>query len=420
MPAPPPTPAIPQALVVGAGPAGLMAAERLLLGGVAVTAVERMATPGRRLLMAGVGGLNLTHDDPSEAFLARYGAAAPLVAPTLDGFGPRALREWCAALGQDTFVGSSRRVFPRAMKAAPLLRAWLTRLSAQGLRLLPRHRWLGWDAAGLPRVEPPPGVPWPSLAPAVTVLAAGGASWPRLGSDGSWAAALPAGTVSPLRPANCGFLVPWSDHLRDRFAGTPLKRIAVGFAGRRVPGEAVLTARGIEGGPFYALGAALRDAIEARGEAVVALDLRPDLSEAALAERLARPRGSLSLSGFLRRHVGLPPVAVALLREVGATPDAIKSLPLRLVGTDGLERAISTAGGLRLPLLRDWRLCHPGVPSGVFAAGEMLDWEAPTGGFLLQGAFSTGFAAGEAALAWLKAGRGGEPCPAGEEAADDS
>ncbi len=376
------------ATVIGAGPAGLMAAERLALGGVAVTVVDRMPTPGRKLLMAGVGGLNLTYDEPLERFLSRYGPAAADLAPALAAFPPAALRAWCAGLGQDTFVGSSHRVFPRAMKASPLLRAWLRRLSDQGVQLRTGHRWVG-DGFD-PALELPPGA---------TVLAMGGASWPRLGSDGAWEAAMPAGAVTPFRPANCGFVVGWSDHLRDGFAGTPLKRIAVSHAGRRVPGEAMLTATGIEGGPFYALGPALRAAIDTTGAALVELDLRPDLTLAEMQRRLAGPRGSQSLSTTLRKALGLPPVAVALLRECAGTPAdpaaALKALPLRLSGMASLDRAISTAGGLRYG--------HR-LPDGVFAAGEMLDWEAPTGGYLLQAAFSTGYLAGERALAWLRGG----------------
>ena len=371
-----------------------MAAERLARGRLAVTVFDRMASPARKLLMAGVGGLNITHDEPLDTFLDRYGPARAALAPAIAAFPPAALRDWCAALGQPTFSGSSGRVFPVAMKASPLLRAWLARLAAAGVQFRPRHRWLGWDAAGALAFDPPAA---PGQGP--VVLALGGASWPRLGSDGAWVRALPPGVVAPLRPANCGFTVAWSDHFRSRFEGTPLKRITLSFAGRTVPGEATLTAGGIEGGPFYALAAPLRDAIDAAGHATPRLDLRPDLSAAVLAERLARPRRGQSLSTFLRKAAGLSPVAISLLRECAGTPEdlaaAIKALPLRLTGTTGLARAISTAGGVRLDALEGWML-RP----GVFVAGEMLDWEAPTGGYLLQAAFSTGFAAGEAALAW--------------------
>ncbi len=381
--------------MIGAGPAGLMAAERLALGGAAVTVFDRMPSPARKLLMAGVGGLNLTHDEPLGAMLDRYGPAREALAPAIAAFPPAALRAWCEGLGQEVFTGSSNRVFPRAMKASPLLRAWLRRLDGLGVRFRMRHRWLGWDGGGL--VFDPAA----SAAPGPVVLALGGASWPRLGSDGAWTAAFPAAAVAPFRPANCGFTAGWSSHMA-RHAGAPLKRIAVTAAGRRVPGDATLTASGVEGGPFYALGAPLRDAIDREGSAVAVVDLRPDLTEAELRRRLSAPRRAQSLSTFLRKAAGLSPVAVALLRECAGTPDdlagPIKALPLRLTGTAGLDRAISTAGGLRLGALGGWA-----VRPGVFAAGEMLDWEAPTGGYLLQAAFSTGFAAGEAALACRQA-----------------
>ncbi len=383
------------ATVIGSGPAGLMAAERLALGGVAVTVFDRMPSPGRKLLMAGVGGLNLTHSEPLDVFLDRYGPARDALAPTLAAFPPDALRAWFEALGQETFVGSSGRVFPRAMKAPPVLRAWLRRLGELGVQWRLRHRWVGWESDGRPVFDPPAPVP-----PGPTILATGGASWPRLGSDGAWAALLDPAMLAPFRPANCGFIADWSEPMR-RHAGTPLKRIAVTVAGRRVPGDAVLTAGGVEGGPFYALSAVLRDAIGQDGAVVAMLDLRPDLSEAELRRRLAAPRRAQSLSTFLRKAAGLPPVSVALLRECAGVPtdlaSAIKALPLRLTSTTGLDRAISTAGGLRM---------DAALPDGVFAAGEMLDWEAPTGGYLLQAAFSTGFAAGEAALRWCHGQQG--------------
>jgi len=392
-----------RAHIVGAGPAGLMAAERLALAGVAVTVIDRMPSPGRKLLMAGRGGLNLTHDEPMPAFLDRYGPARDRLAPALAAFPPEALRAWCEALGQPVFVGTSPRVFPVALKASPLLRAWLGRLRAQGVTLAMGQRWIGWDGDGGPVFDPP-------LAAAnATVLAVGGASWPRLGSDGAWAAGMQRGgvAVAPLLPANCGFRVEWTDVFRERFEGAPLKRIAATFGGRRVRGEAIVTAGGIEGGSIYALSSALRDAIAARGHAVLRLDLRPDLSLDELARRLALPRRAQSLSTFLRKTAGLPPVAIALLRETDAPADPallaahVKSTPLRLTGVASLARAISTAGGVQLDAVDErWMLrARP----GVFVAGEMLDWEAPTGGYLLQAAFSTGYAAGEAAAAWLEA-----------------
>ncbi len=368
-----------------------MAAERLALGGATVDVFDRMPSPARKLLMAGVGGLNLTHEEPLEAFLDRYGPARDRLAPVITAFPPAALRAWCEDLGQPVFTGTSGRVFPVAMKASPLVRSWLTRLGGLGVRLHVRRRWLGFAADGAPVFDPPFSVPL-----GVTVLAMGGASWPRLGSDGAWATTFDPALLAPFRPANCGFTLSWSSHMA-RHAGTPLKRIAVTFGGRRVPGEATLTAAGVEGGPFYALSAALRDAIAADGAATAIVDLRPDIALPDLARRLSAPRRAQSLSTFLRKSAGLPPAAVTLLRECAAdAPDlatAIKSLPLRLTGTTGLPRAISTAGGLRL---------DAALPPGVFAAGEMLDWEAPTGGYLLQAAFSTGYAAGEAALDWLR------------------
>ena len=319
-------------------------------------------------------------------------SSLPLPSPR---FPPSALRDWCAALGQPTFVGSSGRVFPVAMKASPLLRAWLARLQRQGVTFQFRRRWLGWDSAGRLQFDPPA-----VMAPDATVLALGGASWPRLGSDGGWSAALQPGTVSPFKPANCGFIADWSAHFSTRFAGVPLKRVTMRHEGDCVWGDVTITANGIEGGPVYALSAALRDAIDTNGSVTAEIDLRPDLPSAVLAERLQTPRRGLSLSNFLRKSVGLSPVAIGLLRECAdAATDrswTIKHLPLRLSATTGLARAISSAGGLRCDALAGWAL-RP----GVFAAGEMLDWEAPTGGYLLQAAFSTGYAAGEAALAWL-------------------
>ncbi len=392
----------PSAHVVGAGPAGLMAAERLALAGVAVTVIDRMPSVGRKLLMAGRGGLNLTHDEPMPVFLDRYGPARDRLAPALAAFPPDALHAWCEALGQPVFVGTSSRVFPVALKASPLLRAWLARLQAQGVMFVLRHRWTGWDSDGASAFDP-------QLAGAAdaTVLAMGGASWPRLGSDGAWTAGLQRGGVgiAPLLPANCGFQVQWTDIFRQRFEGTPLKRIAATFGGRTVRGEATVTAGGIEGGLIYALSSALRNAVAAQGQALLRLDLRPDLSLDELTRRVALPRRAQSLSTFLRKTAGLSPVAIALLRETEAPSDPgplaahIKFLPLRLTGATGIARAISTAGGVRLDELDErWMLRNR---PGVFVAGEMLDWEAPTGGYLLQAAFSTGYVAGEAAAAWL-------------------
>jgi uncharacterized flavoprotein (TIGR03862 family) len=358
-----------------------------------------MPTFARRLLIAGRGGLNLTHSEAFDRFKARYGAGAGRLSPYLDAFPPEALVAWVEGLGQPTFVGSSGRVFPRALKASPLLRAWLARLAGQGVELHTRADWLGWDASGA--------LAFRDLAPVrpdATLLALGGASWPKLGSTGAWADLLGARGVEvmPFRPANSGFVVAWSALFRERFAGTPLKTLALSFGGQTVRGEAVIAGYGIEGGGIYALSAQLRDAIARDGRAVLELDLRPDLSEAQLAERLARPRGGQSASNFLRKAAGLTPVAANLIREAhgGGLPDdlarAIKRAPLVLTATRGLERAISSAGGIAWAEVGD-DLMLKRLP-GVFVAGEMLDWEAPTGGYLLQACFATGVAAAQGLL----------------------
>jgi uncharacterized flavoprotein (TIGR03862 family) len=391
------------ASVIGGGPAGLMAAEILASGGIAVTIHDQMPSVGRKLLMAGRGGLNLTHAEPLPVLLSRYGAARPWLDPIITGFPPEALVAWCTGLGQPTFTGSSARIFPTAMKASPLLRAWLRRLGEQGVALRTRNRWAGWAADGSLRFETPSGIE--HERPSVTILALGGASWPRLGSDAGWAAYLPD-LVAPFQPANCGFRVDWSPHFRTRFAGRPLKRLAISVGGYTVRGEAMVTETGLEGGAIYALSARLRDAIQADGAVTIALDLRPDLSQAALADRLGGPRRSQSLANTLRKQAGLPPEAIGLVQEAlhsGASaddlPGLIKALPVRLVAPASIARAISSAGGVRADALDASLMLreHP----GVFAAGEMLDWEAPTGGYLLQACFSTGVAAANGALAWL-------------------
>ncbi|MFO1076052.1 MAG: TIGR03862 family flavoprotein [Geminicoccaceae bacterium] len=398
--------------VVGGGPAGLMAAEQLSGAGCSVTIYERMPSLGRKLLMAGRGGLNLTHAEPLAAFLGRYGTAEPWLRPLIEAFPPEALRAWAEGLGQATFVGSSGRVFPRALKASPLLRAWLARLAAQGVQFALRHEWQGWDEAG--RLVLRHGEATSLLAPAACVLALGGASWPRLGSNGAWVAPLRAAgiAVAPLRAANCGLVLPWSAAFAERFAGTPLKRIVLSLAGRSVPGEAVVTRYGLEGGAVYALAAELRERLAGAGEGAqgvpLLLDLRPDLAEADLAARLARAPERQTLANRLRKAAGLPPVASNLLREaVGQalprTPEGlaglIKRLPLTVTGMAPLARAISTAGGVALDEL-DANLMLRRRP-GSFVAGEMLDWEAPTGGYLLQASLATGMAAAEGVLRWL-------------------
>jgi uncharacterized flavoprotein (TIGR03862 family) len=395
--------------VIGGGPGGLMAAEVLARGGAAVTVFERMRSPGRKLILAGRGGLNLTHSEPAEVFLDRYGPARPRIGPAVEAFTPDDLRAWSAGLGQDTFVGTSGRVFPQVLRATPLLRAWLRRLADLGVEIRTRTRWEGWDAQGRLRLTGPDGVAVPASARA-TLLAMGGASWPRVGSDGTWVEILRAAgiEVTPLRPANCGFTVPWSEPFATRFAGTPLKNIALSHNGTEVRGEALVTIAGLEGNAVYALSAALRDAIDAKGTATLTVDLRPDRTQAQLTARLDRRRPDDSATTALRRAWGLPPVMIGLLREATANqlpPDPAelaalaKHCPITLTAPQPLADAISTAGGIALPEVDQNFMLHK-LP-GVFAAGEMLDWEAPTGGYLLQATFSTAVAAAHGALAWL-------------------
>ncbi len=396
----------PTVAVVGAGPAGLMAADALSAAGVAVEVFDRMPSVGRKLLMAGRGGLNLTHAEPFEDFLSRYGPEVARLRPIIEAFPPAAVAAWAEALGQPTFVGSSGRVFPRAMKASPLLRAWLARLATQGVTVHPRHRWTGWTADGALTFDVPD-TRHVERRPDATVLALGGASWPRLGSDGGWADVLRARgvEVAPFRSANAGFDIAWSAPFRERFAGQPLKAAAFTFARRRLRGEAVITAYGLEGGALYAHGRALREAIDRDSAARLWLDLRPDLTEADLAARLARVAPGQSTSNRLRKAADLSPLAVNLLREAhgrglpgdpAALAAAVKGAPLTLTGLQGLDRAISTAGGIAWSALDDGLQLRD-LPD-VFAAGEMLDWEAPTGGHLLTACLATGFAAAKGVL----------------------
>jgi uncharacterized flavoprotein (TIGR03862 family) len=399
--------------VIGAGPAGLMAADVLAQGGAAVTVYDAMPSAGRKLLMAGRGGLNLTHSEPLPAFLARYREAASNLAAAIDAFPPQALCDWSEALGQPTFVGSSGRVFPQAFKASPLLRAWLRRLDSIGVQFALRHRWTGWDANGHLKFQTPDGQF--EIEARATVLALGGASWPRLGSDGAWTETLAAKGVkiSPLRPANSGFTVAWSDIFRDRFEGQPLKGVALSFGAHSVRGEAIVTRNGIEGGAIYALSAELRETILGAGQARLHIALRPDLEARDLIARLSAPKGKQSLSNFLRKAAHLSPVAIGLLQEAAKATgvslasmspvdlaNLINAVPIELIGVAPIARAISTAGGIAFDELDANYMIHR-LP-GVFVAGEMLDWEAPTGGYLLQASFATGAAAGRGVLKWFE------------------
>jgi uncharacterized flavoprotein (TIGR03862 family) len=398
--------------IIGAGPAGLMAAEVLAQGGVQVTVYDAMPSAGRKFLIAGRGGLNLTHSEPLPEFLKRYREAMPQLAPAIMAFPPDSLREWSEAQGQPTFVGSSGRVFPTAMKASPLLRAWLRRLDSMGVQLALRHRWTGWNERGHLLFQAPDGQR--VVEAHATVLGLGGASWPRLGSDGVWVETLAAKgvTISPLQPANSGFTVAWSDIFRDRFEGQPLKSVALSFGRHTARGEAIVTRTGIEGGAIYALSAELREAVLGSGQATLQIALRPDLEPGDLTGRLSASKGKQSLSNFLRKAAHLSPVAIGLLQEIAKASGAslsllspadlarlINAVPVTLTGTAPIARAISTAGGISFDELdADFMLRR--LP-GVFAAGEMLDWEAPTGGYLLQASFATGAGAGRGALRWL-------------------
>ena len=396
------------AIVVGGGPAGLIAAEVLAGAGVSVTVYDRMPSVARKFLLAGHGGLNITHSEDRDRFLSRYGRSAEQLAPMLDVFSPQDLRDWCAGLGEPTFVGSSGRVFPQAFRAIPLVRAWLARLADLGVRVETRHRWDGWAGDRL-RVVDADGTTIERGAD-VTLFALGGASWPRLGSDGGWLGPFVERgvAVAPLQPANVGVRVGWSETFARRFEGVPLKHVALTVRGQGATahGDAMVTRTGVEGGPVYAIGAALRDAL-ATGSAVLEVDLRPSRTLDQLAERLARRRPKDSTASWLRRSIGLDPVAAGLLRETGALPDdpvavaaLVKAVPVAVTATMPIERAISTAGGIAWSEVSSSLMLRR-MP-GTFVAGEMLDWEAPTGGYLLQASFSTGVVAAQGALAWLE------------------
>lgn len=402
--------------VVGGGPAGLMAAETVSAAGHAVTVYDRMPSVGRKFLMAGRGGLNLTHSEALERFVSRYPDAVPAFRDALDRFTPERLCRWSEDLGQRTFVGSSGRVFPEAMKASPLLRAWLKRLAGLNVRFAPRHRWTGWTPDGALSFDTAGG---PVVADAdATVLALGGASWPNLGSDGGWTLAASAVGLDlvPFRPANVGVTVAWTEKFRDRFEGEPLKNVSLRHGDQSTRGDAVITRTGLEGGAVYGLSGVLRDAIAADGQATLRIALRPDVSTSNLTRRLGARPPKQSVSTWLRRTLHLAPVTIGLLHEslngtgtvLGSLPtDAlavlVNDVPVRLTGVAPLGRAISTAGGLAFSNLDEnfMLIRRP----GTFVAGEMLDWEAPTGGYLLQACYATGAAAGQGVLRWLETRR---------------
>jgi uncharacterized flavoprotein (TIGR03862 family) len=390
-----------------------MAAEAALAGGAQVALYDSMASVGRKFLLAGKGGLNLTHSDPSDLFISRYGERRAQVATWMAEFGAAAVRTWAHDLGIETYVGSSGRVFPKDMKAAPLLRAWLRRLRQAGLTIHVRHCWSGWDEKKALRFDTPQGSA--TVRPDAVILALGGASWPQLGSDGAWVPVLAGRSIAiaPLRPANCGFDVGWTEHFRTKFAGHPLKTVGVvaksptGAVMRRM-GEFVITDTGVEGGVIYAVAPFLRDEIEATGRGTLRLDLAPDRELPRLIKDLSQPRGKKTMATHLQRRAHIDGVKAGLLREIVSKEDfadptrlaaAIKSLPLALTAPRPLQEAISTAGGVTCEAL-DKRLMLKALP-GIFCAGEMVDWEAPTGGYLLTACFASGRTAGAGAVAWL-------------------
>jgi hypothetical protein len=398
--------------VIGGGPAGLIAAELLARAGARVTVYDQMTSLGRKFLMAGRGGLNLTHSEDLKQFLIRYGDSDPLLRAAIEAYPPAALRAWSDSLGQPTFIGTSGRVFPTVLKTSPLLRTWLLRLGNLGVAFKLRHRWEGWDDEGSLRFSAAGQEVF--AEPDATVLALGGASWPKLGSDARWVDLLNTEDIAikPLRAANCGFTATWSDVFRG-FEGKPLKGIAISFGGRSVRGEAMITRDGLEGGVVYALSSSIREAIERHGDTTIAIDLMPDVNVGKLTERLSKSRGKQSLSNFLRKTTHLSQAALALVREAALAKDLtlsalkadglaalIKAAPVKLTGVQPMATAISTAGGVSFSEL-DERFMLKRYP-GIFIAGEMLDWDAPTGGYLLQASFATGVAAARGAIAWLQ------------------
>ncbi|MDF1582183.1 MAG: TIGR03862 family flavoprotein [Methyloprofundus sp.] len=402
------------AAIIGGGPAGLMAAEILSQAGIQVNLYDAMPSVGRKFLLAGKGGLNITHAEPFADFVRRYGKSQADIEPLLNNFSPQMLRDWVSALGITTFVGSSQRVFPLEMKAAPLLRAWLHRLRTTGVKIHTRHRWLGWDtnqALRFKHLETEK-----TVTADTVILALGGGSWAKLGSDGRWLPLLAQHdiAIAPLQAANCGFIVAWSDVFRQRFAAEPLKSVTLSFTDAtgqlwQKNGELMLTESGVEGSLIYALSAPLRDALNAQGSVTIYLDLTPDKDLARISKELSRPRGAKSMSNHLRSTVGISGAKSGLLREHLSANEfsdlpklaaTLKAMPLQLIATRPLDEAISTAGGVCFSALNK-QLMLKNIP-GVFCAGEMLDWEAPTGGYLLSAAFASGRAAGLGALAWLQ------------------
>lgn len=391
-----------------------MAAEMLIQGGVAVNLYDAMPSVGRKILIAGKGGLNLTHSEGIDQFLSRYGTRRAQLEPMLDQFGPDAVRNWVHSLGIDTFIGSSGRIFPTDMKAAPLLRAWLHRLRTTGVHFHMRHRWLGWDNNGGLRFDTPQGEK--SVTADAVVLALGGGSWPKLGSTGTWVSLLAERDVpiAPLRPSNCGFNVGWTEHFRGKFGGRPLKNVILTFTNTngdpfQQQGEFIITETGVEGSLIYAASALLRDEIAAIGNAIIHLDLTPNKSLSSLINKLSRPRGSKSISSHLKSRIGITGVKAGLLHEFIPAAEfqqpaklaaAIKSLPIPLIAPRPLAEAISSAGGVSFDAV-DAQLMIRTIP-GLFCAGEMLDWEAPTGGYLLTACFASGRTAAQGVLAWLK------------------
>jgi len=402
------------AAIIGGGPAGLMASEILSQAGMQVDLYDAMPSVGRKFLLAGKGGLNITHAEPFADFVTRYGDSQADIEPLLNDFSPQMLRDWVRELGITTFVGSSQRVFPLEMKAAPLLRAWLHRLRTAGIKIHTRHRWLGWDANQALRFNHLETEK--TVTADVVVLALGGGSWAKLGSDGLWLPLLAERNIviAPLQAANCGFIVAWSDIFRERFAAEPLKSVTLSFTDvsgqlQQKNGELMLTESGVEGSLIYALSAPLRDTLNTQGSVTVYFDLTPDKDLARITKELSRARGSKSMSNHLRKTVGISGAKSGLLREHLSASEfadlpklaaAIKALPIKLIATRPIDEAISTAGGVCFNAM-DAQLMLKKLP-GVFCAGEMLDWEAPTGGYLLNAAFASGRAAGLGALAWLQ------------------